>query len=69
MNPRLLFAAMLAAATSGLPAALNPLNGTALPGRMRDNRPRADRHMTDADRERIAAAEAKRQRKASRRVA
>lgn len=69
MNPRLLFAAMLAAATSGLPAALNPLNGTALPRRQRGDRSQTERHMTDADRERIAAAEAKRQRKAARRAA
>jgi len=69
MNPRLFTAALLALAASGLPAQINPLNGTALPRQARGDRSTGKRTATDADRERIAAAEAKRARKAERRKA
>lgn len=69
MNPRLLAAAALAIAAAGLPVQINPMNGTALPRRKRGDLTKPERDVTDADRERIAAAKAKRQRKAERRKA
>ena len=69
MNPRLFTAALFALAAGGMPPQLNPLNGTMLPRRERNSTTKGKHCMTDADRERIAAAEAKRQRKAARRAA